>query len=646
MAHDRTAGADERFEELLRTRLHALADRAPSHVRALDEIAVVHANRRPARPKRHRRIAGIGATIGTLAAGFGLTTIALHGAGTAGAASPEDATRQFVTALESEDVLGMIDILDPDEVPAVRTAVESARTEAERVGLVSGGLSLDAVQGVDVDLADLALSTTSVLDGVAVVTATSGTASISFDPSTFPLGDALTSWFDRGALSGSASTELGQGDVPIQLATVERDGRWYVSTSYTIAEYVRTATDVGPVTGVDPVVAVGSATAEEAATAWYQRLVSFDVAGAASLAAPGSGDAVLRYANLWLPEIGDAVDRARSSGWDLHIDGLQYQVGGDGSLRTMVPTAFAIRGTTSDSLVQEPVLDPTLPTMIYDYAGTGFVLVAAGDPLPASIDGLPLETDFTTLDGAGYNSTSADENGAVYPMLLPSQVQSGPQAIGVELVDGCISWSGAAAQDLFGTPVSTSPVEVLTDGSYRSCDGSLGGLGLLGVALGGGGTGLPSVEVEEVDGRWYVSPLGTITDLVLDLVRNVPDGSSLFDSTLGSYVYGVNHQSLVLFLSGQPLDQLSDECRLLVTDDGTTVTGLIEPPDLAQVRRCWQSGMYGGGGVIAVSSSGGVIEEPLPATQVPAVPVTASEAPVEATVDTLAVPETVAATAP
>ena len=79
------------FETLLRQRLHQLADHAPTTVHSLDEIRVRHARPdRARRDRRHRRTAGIGATVAALLGGIGFTVVALNGAGSAGAASPEE----------------------------------------------------------------------------------------------------------------------------------------------------------------------------------------------------------------------------------------------------------------------------------------------------------------------------------------------------------------------------------------------------------------------------------------------------------------------------------------------------------------------------------------------------------------------------
>jgi hypothetical protein len=273
---------------------------------------------------------------------------------------------------------------------------------------VSGGLTLDSVAGVDVDVTDLSLTTTPVFDDMAVVAATNGTASISFDPVAFPLGDALAEYFDRDSLRGSATAELGGRELPVQVAAVRRDGRWYVSTSYTVAEYLRLVDDRPPAPETASLSPIGSTTPEAAAEAWYDALVSFDLDAAARLVAPGAGDAVLRYANVWLPSAVDDLEQLRADGWDLQLDGLRMQIDGDSDVRTARATEFTISGTTSSSVASQPVLDPALPTIVYTFDG-GFAVVPAGVSLPESIDELTVQTDFGLLDELAFNTSSSDE---------------------------------------------------------------------------------------------------------------------------------------------------------------------------------------------------------------------------------------------
>lgn len=640
--HDpRSPQPDDGFELLLRQRLHQLADHAPTTVRSLDEIRVEHhARPRARREGRHRRTAGIGATIAALAGAIGFTTVALSGAGTAGAASPEDAVRDFVAATADEDILGMIDALDPAEVPAARQATERGRADAVEADLVSEGFSLDGLEGLDVAFADLDLVTESLDDGLAVVTFAGGSASWTFDPAAFPLGADLREALASELAVTTADASFAELDDPLQLATVERDGRWYVSVSYTVAEYARQAS--GLELPAAPLTAVGADSPEAAADEFYSNLVSLDVAGVLSSAAPGEGDAVLRYAPLLIDAAGDDVAGWRSDGYSLELTSAAYSVEGVGDRRSIVAEDFVISGT-----VPEPAsygyYDPTVPTIVYSYDGMGMAVLDAGVALPATAADLSFTTDFVYPDG-NFNSTSEDADGTIIP-LPEAPVSDGPDALQIVRSSGCTTWSGEGAVTIFGpvevvasggggvtvatevagdavdtgtsatdppaptegdTSVGTDVVvdssgeavgsvssygeaigyERLADGSWRSCAPVTSGLSVLSLFSTSGLTSLPTIEVVEVDGRWYVSPVGTVASVVTDLLASVRSSGSLLDSPVAWYVLGADRQSLRSMLIGADVSSLSAECGLLVVSDGSTVTDIEAELDLAAVRAC------------------------------------------------------------
>jgi hypothetical protein len=637
----RSGQPDDGFELLLRQRLHQLADHAPTTVRSLDEIRVEHHSRpRARREGRHRRTAGIGATIAALAGAIGFTTVALSGAGTAGAASPEDAVRDFVAATADEDILGMIDALDPAEVPAARRATERGRADAVEADLVSEGFSLDGLDGLDVAFADLDLVTESLDDGLAVVTIAGGSASWTFDPAAFPLGADL-----REALAGELAVttdaaSFAELDEPLQLATVERDGRWYVSVSYTVAEYARRASGLElPAT---PLTAVGADSPEAAADEYYSNLLSLDLAGVFASSAPGEGDALLRYAPLLLDAVDDGVADLRSSGFSLELTSAGYSVEGDGDRRSIVPSTFTISGTVPEPAVYG-YYDPTLPTVVYSSDGMGMAVLDAGVAVPATSAELTFTTDFAYPDG-NFNSTSENADGSLIP-LPEIPVSDGPDALQIVRADGCATWTGEGAAGIFGpidvatsagggATVSTevagdaadsgtsatdpsAPIEVdtsvgtdvaidssaevagavssygevlgyerLADGAWRSCRPVTSGLSVLSLFTTSGLTSLPTIEVVEVDGRWYVSPVGTVASVVTDLLASVRSGGSLLDSPVGWYVLGADRQSLRAMLVGAEISSITPECGLLVVSDGTTVIDIEAELDLAAVRAC------------------------------------------------------------
>jgi hypothetical protein len=615
-----SGATDVEFEALLRSRLHRLADSAPATVRLLDEVDVHSAVSRSPRRSR-RRAAGIGASIAALVGAIGFSTVALNGAGDGGAATPEEAVTRFVGALEHEDVLGVIDVLDPSEVPVLRSVFETAAVEAKRTGVVSDGFSLDGVAGVDLQITDLSVSSDRVADNVAIVRATSGSISASLDTAAFPMGDAVRELIgDQSAAVSTANAEFTTGDPIWMLATVKRSGRWYVSVGFTLAEYARAAAAVD-FPSEPAVTPEGFASPEAAVSALYERLVSFDFAGAVATAAPGEGDALARYAGLWLPSATNDASKWRESGFDVTISDVGFSVVGDGERRVVTATSFVIDGTVPPSSVSGgmPSFDPSLPTMIYTYDG-GFVIIPAGEPLPASIDGLPLSTDMPPTEA---NYTDAAQDGSV--RQLPAATRPGDPAphIRIERRDGCTTWTGAPASAMFAE--SRTGFEKIGEDTFRSCTEMPVGFSALWLVGIDGLSELPPIATVQIDGKWYVSPIGTVGQMALGLVNDMPEGGSLFDTQLGLYLYGGNRASITAQYVGLDLGSVDQECRAILTDDGSVITGVVAHPSPADIRACGYGGSFGSTSVSSSGSvsSGSVVEVAPASTAVAAAPVEA-----------------------
>jgi hypothetical protein len=154
------------------------------------------------------------------------------------------------------------------------------------------------------------------------VKATGGNLAAGFDPEAFPMGSRIREVAkDMDRVEGTV--ELADVSPLVMAATVQRDGRWYVSLAYTVAEYARQAAGVDfPTTpGVTP---EGFDSPEAATTALYQRLLALDLPGAVATAAPGEGDALARYAPLWLPNVAGSTANLTAEGWSLTLESMTF----------------------------------------------------------------------------------------------------------------------------------------------------------------------------------------------------------------------------------------------------------------------------------------------------------------------------------
>jgi hypothetical protein len=592
-------------ETLLRQRLAQLADHAPTAVQMPDEIPVVAVHR----SKRNRRQLGAIAAVTALLGAGGFTTYSFLAAGNnGGAATPEEAVTTFVSAIDHSDVLGMIDVTLPEEVGVLRDAVDSTTSDAKRLELLGNDFDASGIKGVGMSFKDLRLETNYLDGGLATVTATGGTFDLSFDPKTFPFGAKVRALLTDGQASNRAK-DLGTAtNPPALLMTVERDGRWYVSLEYTIAEYIRRSAglDLPDAVTRSP---IGSDSPEGAANSFYDRLAALDLRGALDTFAPGE-DAMAWLAQSWITNAEAAITRGRAAGWTVAVSGLTYGTIGSGSHRTLKPLTFKLQGTVPAGFDQASgsYADPSLPTVVYSSDGSGHALLPAGAPVPKTTAGLTFTTGFPQIDG-NYNSTSVMPDGTIAPVAFPPPSTGGPRPFTIERADGCTTYLGDGVKNVLG--LDGSPLTKPVDGGFQLCGATpFGGLSV--VFLAGGLAELPAVSVVESGGKWYVSPLGTALASVSTSLHDLATGSSLFDSPLAPFIYGgLSRSYLESMVVGKTVpDSIDPACLPALTVADGKVTGVVADPSPRAIRACSTA-------LFSTSSSGVSVATPAPAVQEP-----------------------------
>ena len=190
-----------------------------------------------------------------------------------GAESAEAAVAELVEALNNEDMVGALSVMAPSEVGTLSDVYPDMVKMLAQNGTLE---SEDWLAGSDFELVGLETVERELYPGVALVELHGGTLSMTIDPE---LADPVVSdiWGDESEvtieelreqlreLDESLEVEDMQETINdtasllvadpftitspangIFLMTVERDGRWYVSPFYTIAEYARQLLDLPP----------------------------------------------------------------------------------------------------------------------------------------------------------------------------------------------------------------------------------------------------------------------------------------------------------------------------------------------------------------------------------------------------------------
>lgn len=177
-----------------------------------------------------------------------------------GTGTPEGAVEMLFDAMSREDVVGVMSVMAPFEVGT------SADLYPKVVDLaVAAEIIEDAnwLSGIDFEAEDLEMRTTVLHPDVALVSLTQGELRIALDPAAAdPLFTDIDSF--QGSITlreahqqlsnaiGDANDEI--GDFPFTLRapdelflmTVKHNGKWFVSASYTAAEYGRQILDLPP----------------------------------------------------------------------------------------------------------------------------------------------------------------------------------------------------------------------------------------------------------------------------------------------------------------------------------------------------------------------------------------------------------------
>jgi len=335
--------------------------------------------------------------------------------------------------------------------------------------VLSPELDLTALSGIDLRFDNVQLRSVPVRADVAQVFIDGGSSRASVDVATLPLGKLIT---DRApadwlTFSDSSSTPM---DSSTPIVAVKRSGRWYVSLWYSVAENARIAAGKQMPSVADRPVPIGADSPEAAVERLVREATKLDPRTVIGMLDPEEMAALYDYAPLFLSEAESAANNvlqaASDNGFEWSIDSISLSSTSDGDLASV--TLDAIDASLTSPNVNGRL---TLADGKIDVEATATGVDYFGDP-------------FTTTYGVH---------------------------------DGC-------------TTVETDNPDM--GPSFNSCDAPEGGLGI----FGGGILDLPTqalsrtntadfgVITHKVDGKWFVSPIRTVTTAAISALQaTTPD---------------------------------------------------------------------------------------------------------------------------
>lgn len=393
--------------------------------------------------------------------------------------TPEQAVEELFDAIGDEDVLGVLATLDPGERDVLTSRVERFFGELERLEVLDDSFELSGVSGVDLEFSDLTFRTEQVRDDLVRVYVTGGTASYAVNTDELPVGDFLADTFDRFGVE-----YRGHQDSDSDTMTPEQADDTFL-------------------------------VAHEGSDGWRVSIGYTAVEAArAQMGTPAPA------AGAGLTAIGADSPEAAVEGF------LQ------------AATALDVEGMVAR-------LSPNELRALHDYWP---VLVPQGS-LDGFTDQLDAELELVDLQ---LRSDADGDRAQVFIDSIGLDVTADGETGGGTIADGCITLRGIAQEALveLGVDDPSAPLcqDDLQDLAAEAME-EMGGFGM-GVLDPGAFALDPDAEVatigiatEQVDGRWFVAPIGTFADAGL-AVLEVIDRDDLdaavdaFESFFGEGFFG------------------------------------------------------------------------------------------------------------
>ena len=306
-------------------------------------------------PSKRSRGKMVGAVVGVVAiaaAGTFAFTQLRSNDSSGGASSPEEVGTDMTTALDNEDILGVVDLLVPGERETFRQPMIDLVEELKRLEITDETADLGKVGGFDISIDNVEVDARATnVDDVQLLNVTAD-ASVSVNGDELPIGDfIIESVF--GGDRPDIDDETTDGELDVTFATVEREGRWYVSLFYTAANSIYGGADI-PEEGI---AAVGADSPEGALDNLVGYTSNLDIENMIASLNPNEAEVLQRYAPLFLDGVQEALDSVDIA-WE--ITDVEYSVDGSGDRRQVGIDGFHFEAQVEGETVEFDWVDGCL----------------------------------------------------------------------------------------------------------------------------------------------------------------------------------------------------------------------------------------------------------------------------------------------
>jgi hypothetical protein len=250
--------------------------------------------------------------------------------------TPTQAVQQFITAVNSTDIISAMEALAPGERNLLIDAGVPIVNELTRLDVFAKGTDLRKVDGASLKFSDQTYTETILRDDVATVNMKGGNLAIAADITKL-FGGVITQFAEETLPEKTNETQKFDS---ANLATIKRDGRWYVSLTYSIAEAARTDMGKPMPEKAASIAAAGADSPEAAVSQMMNKLGALDAKGAIALMDPDEMGALQDYSPLFIQDLEKAAADGRQE-FALSFPDLGLKATKNGSSTTVAITKWS-----------------------------------------------------------------------------------------------------------------------------------------------------------------------------------------------------------------------------------------------------------------------------------------------------------------
>jgi hypothetical protein len=438
-----------------------------------------------------------------------LVLVRRAGSERAGAESPEAAADGLFAALENEDLVALAELLHPGERRTLAEPAFEIVDELVRLELLDPSIDLAGLNGVDVTIEGLQYRLEPVPGGddLREVVIESGTISASTNGEELPIGPTLRERFgdQLGDLDSDETTEFDQStNGEIGPILVEYDGRWYFSLWYTVAEGARRFAGIETVPTLAEVPpAIGADSPEAAIDATIDAASGLDLRSIIGMLDPEETAALYRYAPLFLDEaqaeIDDVLAEFDASDIRWSVSEIEYTTETEGDVGYVTVNSFTAN-VQAEGITVDLTYAPTAVSVDVVYEGAEYrVDVAIADNTISAdgvLDGEPLSAQVTFADDSVTGWAEFEGSRFDGTLTIDPEGVCSPYEVSVdgETESGCLE--DEAGDD--GAEALALALSQFDDFTLPT----------------------PTLVTTRTDGKWYFSPLLTVSHAILSYLRS------------------------------------------------------------------------------------------------------------------------------